>query len=166
MGSAESEPDAGGGGSPHDYESCRDPRGRRVRADSPGGPVIGSRETTAENGTGGTVMNRVDAVGAVKAQLEFLSQTALRSADVLAEPAGQYARLVIDTFDRGGRLLFCGNGGSAATVEHVVTEYVIRLRRQREPLPAIALRAAHGGGQRLRLRERFRSRRSGVRPAG
>jgi D-sedoheptulose 7-phosphate isomerase len=86
-------------------------------------------------------MTRVDAVGAVTAQLEDLSRTAVRCADVLAEPAGRYARLVIDTFERGGRLLFCGNGGSAATVEHIATEYVIRLKRQREPLPAIALTA-------------------------
>jgi len=86
-------------------------------------------------------MNRVDAASAVKAQLEDLSRTALGCAEELAGPAGQYASLVIDTFDRGGRLLFCGNGGSAATVEHVATEYVIRLKRQREPLPAIALTA-------------------------
>jgi D-sedoheptulose 7-phosphate isomerase len=86
-------------------------------------------------------MTRVDALGTVKAELEDLSHTAARCADVLAEPAGRYARLVIDTFERGGRLLFCGNGGSAATVEHVATEYVIRLKRQREPLPAIALTA-------------------------
>jgi len=86
-------------------------------------------------------MTRADVLGAVKAQLEDLSHTAARCADVLAEPAGQYARLVIDTFERGGRILLCGNGGSAATVEHVATEYVIRLKRQREPLPAIALTA-------------------------
>jgi len=86
-------------------------------------------------------MTRADVLGAVKAHLEDLSHTAARCADVLAEPAGQYARLVIDTFERGGRILLCGNGGSAATVEHVATEYVIRLKRQREPLPAIALTA-------------------------
>ena len=86
-------------------------------------------------------MTTVDAVGTVRAQLEDLSQTAIRCAETLAEPVGQYSRLVIDTFERNGRLLFCGNGGSAATVEHIATEYVIRFKRQREPLPAIALTA-------------------------
>ena len=86
-------------------------------------------------------MTTVDLAGIVKAQLEDLSQTATACADMVAEPAGSYARLVLDTFERNGRLLFCGNGGSAATVEHIATEYVIRFKRQREPLPAIALTA-------------------------
>mgnify|MGYP001818040739 FL=1 len=86
-------------------------------------------------------MTTVDLAGIVKAQLEDLSQTATACADMVAEPAGKYARLVLDTFERNGRLLFCGNGGSAATVEHIATEYVIRFKRQREPLPAIALTA-------------------------
>ena len=86
-------------------------------------------------------MTTVDLAGIVKAQLEDLSQTATACADMVAEPAGKYARLVLDTFERNGRLLFCGNGGSAATVEHIATEYVIRFNRQREPLPAIALTA-------------------------
>ena len=86
-------------------------------------------------------MMRVDAASVVKQQLEDLSHTAVRSAAALAEPAGQYARLVIETFESGGRLLFCGNGGSAATIEHIATEYVVRLKREREPLPAIALTA-------------------------
>ena len=86
-------------------------------------------------------MTTVDLAGIVKAQLEDLSQTATACTDMVAEPAGKYARLVLDTFERNGRLLFCGNGGSAATVEHIATEYVIRFKRQREPLPAIALTA-------------------------
>jgi D-sedoheptulose 7-phosphate isomerase len=86
-------------------------------------------------------MTTVDLAGIVKAQLEDLSQTATACAGMVAEPAGNYARLVLDTFERNGRLLFCGNGGSAATVEHIATEYVIRFKRQREPLPAIALTA-------------------------
>ena len=86
-------------------------------------------------------MNRVDVAGTIRAQFEDLSRTALRCSGDFAETAGQYARIVIDTFEREGRLLFCGNGGSAATIEHVATEYVIRLKRQRQPLPAIALTA-------------------------
>ncbi len=86
-------------------------------------------------------MNRTDFAGSIRAQLEELSRAALRCSDDCAETAENYARSVIDTFERGGRLLFCGNGGSAATVEHMATEYVIRLKRQREPLPAIALTA-------------------------
>ena len=50
-----------------------------------------------------------------------------------------YAELVGATLDSGGKLLFAGNGGSAASAEHMATEYVVRLRRERRALPAIAL---------------------------
>jgi D-sedoheptulose 7-phosphate isomerase len=43
---------------------------------------------------------------------------------------------------RGGRkLLFCGNGGSAADALHLAAEFVGRFRLEREGLPAIALSA-------------------------
>lgn len=74
-------------------------------------------------------------------RLRALSAAADRAADELTEDVGRYADRAIETLEGGGRLLFCGNGGSAATVEHIATEYVVRFRRQREPLPAIALTA-------------------------
>jgi D-sedoheptulose 7-phosphate isomerase len=40
---------------------------------------------------------------------------------------------------RGGRLLVCGNGGSAAEAQHLAAELVGRLRDERRPLSAIAL---------------------------
>lgn len=42
-------------------------------------------------------------------------------------------------FDRGGKLLLCGNGGSAADAQHLAAEFINRLRVDRAPLPAIAL---------------------------
>jgi phosphoheptose isomerase len=39
----------------------------------------------------------------------------------------------------GGKLMFCGNGGSAADAQHLATEYVVRFRDDRDPLPALAL---------------------------
>lgn len=41
----------------------------------------------------------------------------------------------------GGKLLFCGNGGSAADAQHLAAEYLVRLRPKinRKPLPAISL---------------------------
>lgn len=80
--------------------------------------------------------------GLLASHLEALSGLAARSAQVLAEPMERYATWVIDTLDSGGKLLFCGNGGSAATAEHVAAEYVVRFRRRREPLPALALTAS------------------------
>jgi len=42
---------------------------------------------------------------------------------------------------QGGKLLFCGNGGSAAECQHLATEFVVRLsaHRERQALAAIAL---------------------------
>ena len=47
-----------------------------------------------------------------------------------------YKKLII-----GGKLIFCGNGGSAADAQHLSAEYLIRLRPKvnRAPLPAITL---------------------------
>ena len=44
-------------------------------------------------------------------------------------------------FDRDGRLLACGNGGSAAEAQHLTGELVGRFREERRPLSAIALHA-------------------------
>lgn len=45
------------------------------------------------------------------------------------------------SFENGGKLLICGNGGSAADSQHMAAEFVSRLRidRPRAALPAIAL---------------------------
>jgi D-sedoheptulose 7-phosphate isomerase len=43
------------------------------------------------------------------------------------------------TLGTGGKVLLCGNGGSAADAQHIAAELVGRLRRPREGLAAIAL---------------------------
>jgi phosphoheptose isomerase len=47
--------------------------------------------------------------------------------------------LVHDTFREGGKLLACGNGGSASDAQHLVAELVGRYVEERRALPAIAL---------------------------
>jgi D-sedoheptulose 7-phosphate isomerase len=39
----------------------------------------------------------------------------------------------------GGKILVCGNGGSAADAQHIAAEFVGRFQRERRPLAAIAL---------------------------
>ena len=51
----------------------------------------------------------------------------------------QAAAMVIDCFQNGGKVLLCGNGGSAADAQHIAGEFVGRFRINRDPLPAIAL---------------------------
>jgi D-sedoheptulose 7-phosphate isomerase len=56
-------------------------------------------------------------------------------ADVI-ESAGE---LLIDTLKQGGKILLCGNGGSAADCQHIAAEFVVRYEKHRQPLAAIAL---------------------------
>jgi D-sedoheptulose 7-phosphate isomerase len=47
--------------------------------------------------------------------------------------------LMIDTYKKGGKILVCGNGGSAADSQHLAAEFVGRFQKERQGLPAIAL---------------------------
>src|SRR6185436_5978979 len=48
-------------------------------------------------------------------------------------------KMIVATLQRGGKLLICGNGGSAAEAAHFATELVGRYAKTRRSLPAIAL---------------------------
>lgn len=47
--------------------------------------------------------------------------------------------MILATLRRGGKLLICGNGGSAAEAAHFSTELVGRYQKNRRSLPAVAL---------------------------
>jgi D-sedoheptulose 7-phosphate isomerase len=49
------------------------------------------------------------------------------------------AVLIRDSLKSGGKILFCGNGGSAADAQHLAAEFVGRFVRERCGLPSIAL---------------------------
>jgi D-sedoheptulose 7-phosphate isomerase len=49
------------------------------------------------------------------------------------------AQLLTDTFRQGGKVLFCGNGGSAADAQHIAAELSGRFYTDRPPLYAEAL---------------------------
>lgn len=50
------------------------------------------------------------------------------------------AQLIAEAFGAGGKLLICGNGGSAADAQHIAGEFVNQfLRKDRRALPALAL---------------------------
>ena len=51
----------------------------------------------------------------------------------------QAAEHVVSCYQKGGRLYIAGNGGSAADSQHLAAEFVSRLARDRNPLPAEAL---------------------------
>ncbi len=49
------------------------------------------------------------------------------------------ARKMTESVMDGKKVLWCGNGGSAADAQHLAAEFVGRFRRERKPLASIAL---------------------------
>lgn len=75
----------------------------------------------------------------VRDGLAGLSGLAARVAEEYAEDVVRIAETVAETLRAGGRLFFCGNGGSAADAQHLAAEYVVRFRLERPALAAVAL---------------------------
>lgn len=61
------------------------------------------------------------------------------SAPVLGKPIADAAAAMVDCLRAGGKVLSCGNGGSAADAQHFSSELLNRFDRDREGLPGIAL---------------------------
>jgi len=61
------------------------------------------------------------------------------SADALAKPMAAAAELLFGVLANNGKILACGNGGSAADAQHFIAELVGRFERERLPLAGIAL---------------------------
>src|SRR5918996_3176199 len=63
----------------------------------------------------------------------------LAASQTLAAPVARAAELLAETLRAGGKILSCGNGGSAADAQHFAAELVNRFERERPPLAAVAL---------------------------
>lgn len=66
-------------------------------------------------------------------------RAALDTLPALKGELAQAAELCIHALQSGGKLLICGNGGSAADAQHFAAELTGRFRRERGPLAALAL---------------------------
>lgn len=63
----------------------------------------------------------------------------MRSSATLESVVLETAQLGVERIQQGGKFIFCGNGGSAADSQHLAAELVVRYRRNRVALPAMAL---------------------------
>lgn len=61
------------------------------------------------------------------------------AARALLPMVGTLTALICDALGAGGRVYTFGNGGSAADAQHLAAELIGRYRRDRRPLPAVAL---------------------------
>jgi D-sedoheptulose 7-phosphate isomerase len=78
-----------------------------------------------------TLINNLKA--SIKAKQEFLNKS--EQIDLF----NKIAEIVIKSYKKGGRLYIAGNGGSAADAQHLAAEFISKLAKDREPLPAEAL---------------------------
>ena len=62
-----------------------------------------------------------------------------QSAQVLSKPIVAAIQAILASVTSGGKVLACGNGGSAADAQHFAAEFVGRYERERPELAAIAL---------------------------
>jgi len=69
------------------------------------------------------------------------SAVVARAARELPPVLEHIARVMHECLLAGGKILACGNGGSASDAQHLVAELVGRYREERRALPAIALTA-------------------------
>lgn len=76
-----------------------------------------------------------------RASQHFLDSIAVKqeAEKVLSEPVAQGILAIAECLRGGGKIMACGNGGSAADAQHFAAELIGRFEREREELAAIAL---------------------------
>jgi D-sedoheptulose 7-phosphate isomerase len=69
------------------------------------------------------------------------SIAAKKSLLLIDDKIEQSINIIFKKLSLGGKILLCGNGGSAADAQHLAAEFLIRLdpKRNRMPIPAISL---------------------------
>ncbi len=74
-------------------------------------------------------------------QQQFFESADLKyqAAEALARPIADAVHAIIGCLTAGGKVLACGNGGSASDAQHFAAEFVGRFERERPGLAAIAL---------------------------
>ncbi len=75
----------------------------------------------------------------ITARFEESARLKREMAPMLAEPILAAGRMMAGALATGGRVLACGNGGSAADAQHFAAELLNRFECERPPLAAIAL---------------------------
>ena len=74
-------------------------------------------------------------------QQQFFDSADLKyaAAEILSKPIADAVNTVVGCITAGGKVLACGNGGSASDAQHFAAEFVGRFERERPGLAAIAL---------------------------
>jgi len=81
----------------------------------------------------------MDLVLRISQHFQDSAQTKLDAAQQLAGPIARAVELMAGSLLAGGKIMACGNGGSAADAQHFAAELINRFEVERPPLAAIAL---------------------------
>ena len=81
-------------------------------------------------------MNLIDRISR---QFADSAQTKLQAAELLAVPIAQAVDAMVHSLMNGGKIMACGNGGSAADSQHFAAELLNRFEKERPGLAAMAL---------------------------
>ncbi|PCJ86841.1 MAG: phosphoheptose isomerase [Thiotrichaceae bacterium] len=81
----------------------------------------------------------MDLISRIEKNFQDSINTKQLASEILAEPISRSAKLMTQCFINGGKVLSCGNGGSAGDAQHFSSEMLNRYEMERPGLPAIAL---------------------------
>lgn len=81
----------------------------------------------------------MDLINRIKQNFQDSISTKQIAADLLAEPLATAAQMITQCLLGGGKVLSCGNGGSAGDAQHFSSEMLNRFEMERPGLPAVAL---------------------------
>jgi D-sedoheptulose 7-phosphate isomerase len=86
-------------------------------------------------------MDKKDKIGLIRKELQESVELKERVKEELAEKMIEVGKALAECINNGGKILLCGNGGSAADAQHFAGELVVRLTSDytRTALPAITL---------------------------
>jgi D-sedoheptulose 7-phosphate isomerase len=81
----------------------------------------------------------MDLIARISQQFQDSAQTKLDAMELLAAPISDAVQTMVACLVNDGKILACGNGGSAADAQHFAAELVGRFEVERQELAAIAL---------------------------
>lgn len=81
----------------------------------------------------------MDLIARVSKHFEDSAHTKLNASEMMAAPVAAAIEICTQCLVNGGKILACGNGGSAADAQHFAAELVGRFEAERQELAAIAL---------------------------
>ncbi len=81
----------------------------------------------------------MDLISRISQQFQDSAQTKLDAVELLAAPIAEAVETMVNCLVNDGKILACGNGGSAADAQHFAAELVGRFEVERQELAAIAL---------------------------